>query len=168
MKLLKNQAVAWFLTIAMIAAAIGIGHAKNSQPGGTYPSSASSYVWDDAGVFSSRTKRLLDERNDRLLNDCDAIIGVATCNYGRNDLGDYALSLADEMGLGSHDMFIVLDIKGDNYWLLAGTDPARYLNDDDCSDYAWNYMENYFVKGDYDSAVLSLTEALEHWYYANF
>lgn len=173
MKLFKTQVGAWFITIIMIIAAIGIGQAKNTphdpQPNGTYPSSASdSYVWDDAGVLSSRTKRLLDERNDRLLNDCDAIIGVATCNYGRSDLGDHALSLADEMGLGSHDMFVVLDIKGANYWLLAGTDPARYLSGGDCSDYAWSYMENYFVKGDYDSAVLSLTEALENWYYANF
>ena len=172
MKLLKNQAVAWLLTIVMIAAAIGIGYAKNSRrsprPGENPSPGAVSYVWDDAGVLSSRTRQILNERNDRLLNDRDAIIGVATCNYGRDDLGDYALALADEMGLGSHDMIVVLDIKGDNYWLLASDDPSRYLSDDDCSDYAWNYMESYFAKGDYDNAVLSLTEALENWYYNSY
>lgn len=169
MNILKKQSVAWIITIVMVLAAVGIGRAKNSgqggpQPGGGPPAGGTSYVWDDAGVLSSRTRQTLDDRNSRLLKDCDAIIGVATCRYDGDDLGGYAIKLADEMGLGGYDMIVVLDVKGDDYWLVQGADLVRYFTDQDCSDYAWSYMEDSFAKGDYDSAVLSLTQALEDWY----
>lgn len=163
MKILKKQSVAWLITLVMIAAAIGIGFSKRPD---TSPS-GSSYIWDDAGVLSSRTKQTLNKRNDRLLKDCDAIIGVATCNYNGDDLGSYAMQLGDQMGLGGYDMIVVLDISGDNYWLLQGTNLVSYFTDQDCSDYAWTYMETPFSKGDYDNAVLSLTQALENWYRQN-
>jgi hypothetical protein len=38
------------------------------------------------------------------------------------------------------------------------------FTDDDCSTYAYSYMEQAFARGDYDSAVLSLTQALAQWY----
>ena len=63
------------------------------------------------------------------------------------------------MGLGGYDMIVVLDISGDNYWLLLGDSLTS-----DCSGYASEYMEYWFVRGDYDNAVLDLTEALERWY----
>ena len=55
------------------------------------------------------------------------------------------------------------DIRGDNYWLLLGNDVGRDFPYDP-SEYACDYMERPFAKGDYDNAVLSLTDALERWY----
>lgn len=164
MKLLKNQAVAWIITIAMIVAAIGIGYARSStltpEPQPNAPGASDSYVWDDAGVLSSRTERALDERNERMLREYDVVIGVAACNYGGNDLYGYAWDLAEEMGLRDYDMIVVLDIRGDNYCLLGH---PELLSDEDCTNLAWNYMERDFARGDYDDAVLSLTRALEDW-----
>ena len=54
--------------------------------------------------------------------------------------------------------------SGENYWLLQGNDIRRDFTDQDCSDYAYDYMEDYFARGMYDDAVLALTEALEIWY----
>ena len=38
------------------------------------------------------------------------------------------------------------------------------FSDDDCQAYAWNYMEDAFARGDYDSALLDLTQQLANWY----
>lgn len=170
----KKQGVAWVLTIVMVCVSIGIGYAKapvnNPAPGPDYPSetippaAADSYVWDNARVLSSRTARELDGRNERLWSRYSASIGVITCNYGGDDLYDYALQCAEDMGLGGYDFTVVLDISGENYWLLQGNDIRRDFTDQDCSDYAYDYMEDYFARGMYDDAVLALTEALEIWY----
>lgn len=165
----KKQGVAWGLTALMVVAAIGIGLAKTSagntpepdyqQGPGTFPS----YVRDDAGVLSNGTERELYERNLRLYENHGVVIGAVTCNYGRDDLYDYALQRAEDMGLGGYDFIVVLDIRGDNYWLIQGYDLLPYFTDEDCSDYVYEYMERDFARGDYNAAVLNLTEALEDW-----
>lgn len=179
----KKQGVAWGLTLAMVFAAIGIGYAKapfndpkpenvpappqTIPPGYSEtipPASADSFVWDNAQVLSDRTVRELDERNDRLWNNYNVTVGVVTCDYGGDDLYGYALQCADDMGLGGYDMIVVLDILGDNYWLLEGNDIRRDFTDQTASDYAYDYMEEWFAAGDYDFAVCQLTEMLELWY----
>ena len=169
----KKQGVAWGLTVLMVFAAIGIGYARapvnNPASRPDYPSetippaAAGSYVWDDAGVLSSQTKRVLDQRNERLWDRHSVSIGVVTCDY-EDDLGDYAMRCVEDMGLGGYDMIVALDIGGENYWLIQGNDLRRAFTDDDCSNYAYDYMEDYFARGMYDDAVLALTEALEVWY----
>lgn len=170
----KTQAGAWLFTVIMVVAAIDIGYAKapinNPGPSPDYPSetipppASGAYVWDNADVLSSQTERVLNQRNDRLWQRHSAAIGVVTCNYGRDNLGDYARQRAEDMGLGGYDMIVVLDISGDNYWLLLGDDLDTSGPGGDCSGYAYEYMERWFAKGDYDNAVLDLTEALERWY----
>ena len=177
---LKKQGVAWCLTALMVVAAVGIGYAKApiNDPVPDVPVPQSSppiesiapgeapqpYVRDDAGVLSDKTERALYERSLRLYGDYGVVIGVVTCNYGRDDLYNYALKQAEEMNLGGYDFIVALDIRGDNYWLVQGADLVDDFTDDDCSDFAYDCMERYFAAGDYDSAVLKLTKALEDWY----
>ena len=173
---LKNQGVAWVITALMVVAAvfIGIGRSplNNPRPESVpaprpdypdLPSSSVSFVWDNARVLSDRTVRELDARNEKLWEYHNVSIGVVTCNYG-GDLYDYAMQCAEDMELGGYDMIVVLDISGDNYWLLQGSDIRKDFTDNDCSDYAYDYMEDFFARGDYDNAVLRLTEMLEAWY----
>ena len=163
----KKQGVAWGLTALMIVAAIGIGYGKAHAS--VNPEEAPQpYVRDDAGVLSYNTLTQLTQRNQRLYDKYGVVIGVVTCNYGRDDLYNYALKRAEEMDLRSYDFLVVLDIRGDNYWLLQGADLVDDFTDDDCGDYAWEYMEQAFAGGDYDSAVLKLTQALENWYGSYF
>lgn len=178
MEILKKRSVAWIITLVVIAAAVGIGQAKkpgdtparepvhgpgssNVEPG----QSTVSYVYDEANVLSDATKDALEQRNAELLEDWNVAIAVVTCNYGKSDLGGYAIDYADDIGLGENDFIVVLDISGDNYWLVQGSGLVNAFTDDDCTSYAWNYMETDFARGDYDSAVLSLTEALAAWYH---
>jgi len=169
----KKQGVAWGLTVVMVFAAIGIGYAKAPMAGTREPAPApdygDSYHWeggqfllDNADVLSDRTLRELDQRNERLWNTYSVTIGVVTCDNER-DLGDYAMGCAEKMGLGGYDMIVALDIAGENYWFLLGGDVDRDFPYDP-SEYACDYMERPFAKGDYDNAVLSLTDALERWY----
>ena len=170
----KKQGVAWGLTVLMIFAAIGIGYAKapvsnpahspDYPPETAPPAAAESYVWDDAGVLSSQTVRVLDQRNERLWKRYNAVVGVALCNYGGNDPYTYVTTLFADMGLGGDDMLVVLDISGDNYWMYTGERVSRQFSGEDCDDYTYGYMEDFFARGMYDDAVLALTEALEVWY----
>ena len=167
----KKQGVAWVLTIVMVCVAIGVGYAKAPASGprpdvpqSTPPGGSTSYVWDDAHVLSDQDIRTLDQRNDRLWSRYSVSIGVVTCNYGGDDLVSYAMQCAEDMGLGGYDLIVVLDIRGDNYWLLQGNDIRRDFTDDDCSNYAYEYMEHEFARGSYGEALLDLTEALEIWY----
>ena len=169
-----TQGAAWLITIVMVVVSIGIGYAKapfnNPTPEPDYPSTtippaaSDTFVRDDANVLSTRTEQELAQRNQRLWQRYSVTVAVITCNYGRDDLGDYAYRQAVEMGLGGYDMIVALDISGDNYWLVQGDDIRRDFTDDDCSNYAYDYMEDYFVRGMYDDAVLELTAALEDWY----
>ena len=178
----KTQVVAWIITAVMVVGAVGIGYEKAhasrtpedvpappndgyQQGPGTAPDSLdTSFVWDNARVLSDRTVRELDERNVRLWDRYSATVGVVTCSYGGDDLYSYAMQCSEDMDLGGYDMIVVLDISGDNYWLLQGNDIRRDFTDNDCSDYAYDYMEEPFARGDYDTAVLRLTEMLEAWY----
>jgi uncharacterized membrane protein YgcG len=193
MSILKKQSVAVLLTICMIAAAVGIGQAKArvtaSTPMGTdsvivtetpsggdtaqAPSATSvvseyTNVYDNAGVLSESTMQKLSALNDELESKFGVNVAVVTTNYGRSDLGSWAIEYADDIGLGADDFIVVLDISGDNYWLVQGAGLVSVFTDDDCGDYAYTYMEKSFAKGDYDSAVLSLAQALSDWYTNNY
>ena len=181
MAVLKKQGVAWAITAVMIVAAIAIGLYRGGILTGSFPSppkpphtpsapnfpgnsTITMYIQDDADVLSSTAENELADRNARLTDRYGVAIAVVTCNYNRDDLGSYALNCADRINLGSKDFMVVLDISGDDY-LLVGLE--GYFTDEDCDRYAWDYMEEPFAAGDYNSAVLSLTQALEDWYYAN-
>lgn len=171
MGVLKKQGVAWAVTIVMIALAVGVGqfrshaltpgHSQSARP--SYDQQY--YVYDDANVLSSSIEEQLARRNRQLLDDYGVAVGIVTCNYGKDDLYNYALKYAENIGLSGYDMIVALDISGDNYWLMQGSKLTHTFTDDDCSDYAHRYLERDFARGDYDSAVLSLTQALADWYH---
>lgn len=182
---LKKPGVAWVLVIVMIAASVGIGRMKanawyepapeptgvpSAAPNPVAPvQNADSYVVDEARVLSSSTVKKLDKRNRKLLDDMDVLIAVITCN-NEGDLYDYALDQAEELGLGEYDFVVVMDIAAQSGGLVqgAGLYNEGWFSDEDCTKYAEKYMKKAFDKGDYDEAALSVTEALEEWYYDNY
>lgn len=178
MKFLKKQGVAWVITIVMILIAIAIGSnggdrnhiidAPIGEVSTTYPTQEQfCYVFDDAGVLSSDEETKLNDLNRELYDSQGVVVACVTTNYGRSDLYDFALDYADDMGLGAYDFIVVLDISGDNYWLVQGFGLMDSFSDDDCGEYAWNYMEDHFARGEYGDALISLVEALSDWYQAN-
>lgn len=173
MSILKKQGVAWIITVVMIAFAVGFGQAKANRSIVTDPPSYENpdsgfCVYDEAGVLSSGTINQLSRINQQLWDDMEVVIAVVTVNYSSDNLGRDAAAYGDEIGLGGYDFIIMLDISGDNYWLVQGADLVGWFSDQQCSDYAYDCMEKYFARGDYDRAVLALAEELEDWYYDNY
>ena len=176
MSILKKQSVAWGIAILMVLAAVGFGLAKapgRSQPGNDRPNVATptpetdrgiQAVYDEANVLSDDTEAYLTQRNDELLARHQAMVSFVTVNENSDDLGQFALDYARQIGLMSVDMIVVLDISGENYWLVQGADLVDKFTDEDCSNYAWDYMEADFATGDYDGAVIRLMDALCQWY----
>lgn len=172
MNILKKQGVAWVITIVMIVAAIGIGTGKANttpltpEPSQTYApivDDASQYVYDDAGVLSSSEEKDLSRLIGEMCASTGSVAACVTTNYGRDDLYDFALDYADRIGLGAYDFIVVLDISGENYWLVQGAGLINEFTDEDCGNYAWDYMEDHFARGDYGTALTELVKALYDW-----
>lgn len=166
----KRTGVAVLLTAVMIIAAVGIGLARrpNRPTPDMQPGDFSWYVSDQAGVLTQAGIRQLQKNNQNLDSSMGVVIGCITCNYGKDDLYNYAMDQAEAMGLGANDFVVVLDISGENYWLIQGSGLVDVFTDDDCSSYAWEYMEQPFAQGDYTQALLSLTDALTQWYQTHY
>ncbi len=176
MNILKKQGVAWVITIVMIFAAIGIGQAKSitsstppiSEPSSTAPIQVPSdwdglYIYDNANVLSVDEETKLSQLNEELYAKFGTVVACVTTNYNKSDLYSFALDYADSIGLDAYDFIVVLDISGDNYWLVQGAGLVSDFTDDDCGDYAWDYMEDHFARGDYGEALISLVAALSDW-----
>ena len=177
MSFLKKQGTAWVLTLVMVVAAICIGRGRAADtptPGPVPVPSASQiagtayYVYDDAGVLTDNEIRTLSQRNHTLMDDMKVVVACVTANYGKSDLYDYAMDYAAGLELQQYDFIVVLDISGDNYWLIQGSGLTDVFTDDDCAGYAADYLERDFAAGRYGDALLSLTKALSDWYYANY
>ena len=62
-------------------------------------------------------------------------------------------------------MALVEDGKNYGEYLMDTIEAAKdQFTDEDCSNYAWDYMEADFATGDYDGAVIRLMDALCQWY----
>lgn len=169
MNVFKRTGVAVFLTALMIIAAVAIGSAgRHSNSPGYETAKTLWFVDDQAKVLSSSTIQQLQENNRMLDRSMGVVVGCITCNYGKSNLYDYAMDQAEAMGLGANDFVVVLDISGENYWLIQGSGLVDLFSDDDCASYAWEYMEQPFAQGDYDQALLSLTDALAQWYQSHY
>ena len=177
MNILKKQGVAWVITAVMILLAIGIGSAKApvtpEPPPASIPTAPGSsdqpfYVYDDASVLSADEEIKLSQLNGEMYAKFGTVVACVTTNYGKSDLYNFALDTAAGIGLGSYDFIVVLDISGENYWLVQGAGLVDMFSDDDCGDYAWNYMEDDFARGDYGDALIDLANALYDWYQTNY
>jgi len=175
MNILKKQGVAWVLTVVMIVLAVVIGagstpaHPVAPTPDASAPPDFSTfYVFDDANVLSYSEELTLSKLNTELVNSRGAVVACVTTNYGRSNLFDFALDYAADLNLTGIDFIVVLDISGENYWLIQGNDLVPYFTDDDCSGYAFDYMKRDFAQENYGQALINLVEALSEWYELNF
>ncbi len=176
MNIFKKQGVAWVITAVVILIAIGIGgvRAETPTPGPGYvdtpaptvavPADDAYCVRDYAGVLSYSEIETLSQVNRKLVNDLDVVVGCVTVNYG-GDLYQYALDMAADMNLKENDFIAVLDISGENYWLLQGEGIIDLFSDEDCGDYTWTYLESDFARGNYGEGLIKLQDALADWYY---
>ena len=163
MKLLKNRGVAVVVTLAVIAAISfwGIHKAPAQLP----PVQTGQWVYDGADVFSPEEEQTLEQGNAQLLSSHGAVVAVASVPDVKGwDLWDFCLELADQWGLSGCDMILVLDIGGDDYWLVQGYDLVERFSDDMATQYTRQFLENDFAAKNYGAGAVTLFEALRAWY----
>lgn len=163
MKLLKKRGVAVIITVVVILlmALFGILKAPVELP----PVQTGQWVYDGADVFSAEEEQYLTQGNAGLLSDHGAVVAIASVADANGwDLWDFCMELADKWGLNGSDMILVLDIGGDNYWLVQGYDLVERFTDDDAYQYTRQFLENDFAAKNYGAGTVKLFDALRAWY----
>lgn len=163
MNLLKKRGVAIAITavVIILMSLVGIGKAPADLP----PVQTGQWVYDGADVLSASQEQYLTQGNANLLTDHGAVVAVATVPNAKGwDLGEFALDLGDAWGLSGTDFILVLDIEGDNYWLIQGYDLIYSFTDDMAGQYSRQFLENDFAAKNYGDGVIKLFDALYSWY----
>lgn len=133
--------------------------------GGVISQSDSFYVADEADVISSDTEKYIIEKNAELEQLCGGQIVVATVDFlDGMDIEDYAYKLFKDWKIGDEDrdngILLLLAIGEENYWCMQGKGLEGTLTSGDIDHILWNYLEDDFAAGDYDSGVRSVFDAL--------
>lgn len=133
--------------------------------GGVISQSDSFYVADEADVISSDTEKYIIEKNAELEQVCGGQIVVATVDFlDGMDIEDYAYKLFKDWKIGDEDrdngILLLLAIGEENYWCMQGKGLEGTLTSGDIDHILWNYLEDDFAAGDYDSGVRSVFDAL--------
>lgn len=163
LKFFKKRGVAIAITAVVIVlmAAWGIYKAPAQLP----DVRTGDWVYDGAGVLSQSVEEYLAEGNEQLLADYGVVVAVATVpNVKGWEFSDFCIELGDQWGLSGSDFILVMDVEGDDYWLVQGYDLMYDFSDDTAGEYARKYLENDFAAGDYGAAAIALFDALSDWY----
>lgn len=163
MKILKKRGVAIVITVLVIAAMALLGLAK--APVELPDVQTGQWVYDGANVLSAEVESYLVQGNAALLSDHGTVVAVATVDNVKGwELLDFCVDLADRWGLSGSDFILVMDIGGDNYWLVQGYDLVSSFSDDMASQYVRQFLENDFAARDYGAGAVKLFDALSAWY----
>lgn len=163
MNLLKKRGVAIAITaiVIVLMSVVGILKAPAQLP----DVQTGQWVYDGADVFSAEEEQYLTQGNAALLSEHGAVIAMATVpNVKGWELLDFCVDLADGWGLSGSDFILVMDIEGDNYWLVQGYDLVDAFSDDMASQYVRQFLENDFAAKNYGAGAVKLFDALSAWY----
>jgi uncharacterized membrane protein YgcG len=128
------------------------------------------YVNDAAGVLSDTIKQKIIDSNVDLEKKCDgAQIVVVTIKYLDGMYADeYAMKLFNDWGVGSktanNGMLLLLATEEKKCWLTTGAGISGSFTDSMVNDYFEKYFYTDFDKGQYETAVSNMLEALFTWY----
>lgn len=175
MKFLQKTWVAWLLTAVMIAAAVGIGRAKPSGTSTpvTTPESAAldeslstskyeKYIWDDAGVLSSKTEKQIALYNANWDYRYNSVVAIAATD-STGGIEDFAWDQGIDMGLGEGDAILAIDLRAGDWFVAPGDDFSTILTNkvtSELSDILSGKLD--------DKTVLAFYQELNQVYYANF
>jgi len=179
MKFLQKTWVAWLLTAVMIAAAVGIGqarHGSTSTPAlpsgdGALDTTLSTkqfadYIWDEAGVLSSKEEEQICLYNANWNQRYESIIAVAAVKSVDGNIDDYAYELGEEIELASADGILVIDTANRDAYLAVG--PDYPLSDGQVTSYLDNYLYQDVQSKNFGGGILTLFSNLNQYYVDNY
>lgn len=180
MKFFQKTWVAWLITALMIVMAIGIGQPDDTPPAPEPPPSGGAaldanlsaqeyadYIWDEAGVLSSKQEENICLYNANWARRYDSIIAVAAVRGTDGmSIDDYAYDLGDEIRLASSDGILVIDVSAKDAYLAVG--PDYPLSDGQITSYMDQSLYEYVQSGRHGDGVLNLFGNLNDYYVNNY
>jgi uncharacterized protein len=123
------------------------------------------YVADYAEVIDSDTETYIVEMNESLYEQTGAQVVVVTVDFLDGiEIEDYAYTLFNDWGIGSADknngVLILLAIGEENYWAMQGTGLESVLTSRELGDMLYDYLEDDFASGDYDTGTKKVFDAV--------
>ena len=165
MKVFQKKGVAILVMVLCVALASAWGLAHRpaaTAPAGGEPLDDSlstawcrEYIVDNAAVLSERTEEALALYDANWDEWAGSILAVVTEPFVSGTAEEAAWNWADRLQLGTDDAIVLLDIAGQDAYLLSsggfydrfGGEESRYLS---------AYLYEDFMAGDYDAAVENL------------
>ena len=135
MKFFQKRSVAVVLTLLIILASIGLGQVRRPVQSSPAPEPAdpsaldtslntsgyTDWLWDEAGVLSDATEETLCLYNANWDARYGMIMAVAAVSDTDGMAIDtYTYQLGNDIGLGSQDLLLVMDVGGQDAFLIPG------------------------------------------------
>ena len=122
------------------------------------------FVTDDAKVLDSATEDYLVSKNQVLNGTSGAAIVVVTVRLLNADIADYAYTIFNEWQLGDETLnngILLLISSGDeDYYCMVGRGLETSLGADEIGDILYEYLEPDFARGDIQTGVRKVFDAL--------
>lgn len=175
MKIFQKTWVAWLVTAAMIACAVGIGLSKGggsaSAPSGLDTSLSTGayeqWIGDFAGVLSDEQEEQICLYNANWDQRYGSIIVVETLAATPNtSLEEYTYDRAEEFELGAYDGYLTINPQNGDAYFAVGMDYP--LSDSQIGVYLSQYLYDSISSGAYGEGVLNLFSALNQYYLDNY
>ncbi len=156
MKFLKKFSVAVVITALVVVGCIAYSVA--TAPASLPAVQVGNWVCDEANVLSSDTETQVRDYNSRFDTSYSAYVAVVTVDSMKGwDATDFGSEVFDQWELYGNDFLLVLDVGDQADYLFYGSN----YTDFDYASYLSEYVDPYFYSGDYDTAVLTLMEAMD-------
>lgn len=167
MKFFQKRGVALVvLILAVLGSSVyGISKKPDPLPDPTelLPVEYRTWIYDDAGLLSADTKKLIEDYNRSWDENYVALIAVASVETlvgWTNE--DYAFALGEAWGLGPNDMVLLLVENGDYYVALG--EQANYVMMETQQQKLKNAIEDDYYDGKFDAAVTSFFRQADVFY----
>ena len=131
--------------------------------------STTNAVADHADILSDETEQYVNDVSIKLSDACGAQIGVYTLDelLGSTTMEGFAYDVFNDWGLGSDDLdngvLLLLapnEADGGDYYIMRGDGLESQLSFSTLGSLLDEYMEPYWVNGDYDTGTQKTVQAL--------
>ncbi len=165
MKHFFQRGFALCLALCLTLALAACGGDAGADGGTRVQVDRKSAVMDHAEVLSEDTETYVTNLSVALQQTCGAQIGVYTIEYvGNNTTEGYAYAVFNEWGLGDKDknngILLLLAVGDDDYYVMRGAGLESGLSVSTLTTVLDDYMEPYWVAGDYDGGTRTTVRTL--------
>lgn len=178
MKFFQKRSVAVVLTLLIILASIGLGQVRRPVQSSPAPEPAdpsaldtslntsgyTDWLWDEAGVLSDATEETLCLYNANWDARYGMIMAVAAVSDTDGMAIDtYTYQLGNDIGLGSQDLLLVMDVGGQDAFLIPGDSVTSALSDSVITQYMDQHYDAFMAR-DYDTFALGVFSSFQTFF----